>query len=167
MAGRPASGPENPLIALLQRVSEADVSVSGESVGGIGRGLLAFLAVEPQDDPLVARRLIDRIVAYRVFPDGADRMNLGLVDVGGQLLLVPQFTLAADTRKGLRPSFAGAAGPELGERLFDIARAHACARLPGRVAAGRFGADMKVRLVNDGPVTFWMQIPVPGETERA
>jgi D-aminoacyl-tRNA deacylase len=155
------------LIALLQRVSEADVSVNSESVGTIGRGLLAFLAVEPRDEPLVARRLIDRIVAYRMFPDSTDRMNLSLDDSRGALLLVPQFTLAADTRRGLRPSFATVAGPELGERLFDIACNHARSVLPGRVAAGRFGADMKVRLVNDGPVTFWMQIPVPGETELA
>ena len=155
------------MIALLQRVTEADVSVGGEIVGAIGGGLLVFLAVEHRDEAAHAQRLVDRLAAYRVFPDSADRMNLSLVDVGGELLLVSQFTLAADTRRGLRPSFTTAAAPELGERLFNVAVAHARSLLPGRVATGRFGADMKVRLINDGPVTFWLQIPTPGETEQA
>jgi D-tyrosyl-tRNA(Tyr) deacylase len=153
------------LIGLLQRVSEAAVTVDGERVATIGRGLLVFLAVEPRDTAVIAERLIERLVAYRVFGDSADRMNLSLAHVGGELLLVSQFTLAADTRKGLRPSFTSAAPPELGERLFRVAVEHARALLPGKVAAGRFGADMKVHLVNDGPVTFWMQIPIPAETE--
>jgi D-tyrosyl-tRNA(Tyr) deacylase len=145
------------MIVLIQRVSEASVSVDGEIVGKIGAGLLAFVAVEPGDDDATARRLVERTVAYRVFDDGAGRMNLSLVDTGGELLLVSQFTLAADTRKGLRPSFTTAAAPELGQLLFARVVEHAREALPGRIATGRFGADMKVSLVNDGPVTFWLR----------
>lgn len=146
------------MIGLLQRVSDARVTVDGREVGAIGRGLLVMLAVEPGDETGQADRLVERLVGYRVFPDEDDRMNLSVQDVGGELLLVPQFTLAADTRKGMRPSFSHAAPPELGRRLFDYVLETARRRLPGRVATGEFGADMKVSLTNDGPVTFWLRI---------
>jgi D-tyrosyl-tRNA(Tyr) deacylase len=152
------------MIGLLQRVSHADVVVGGETVGRIGRGLLVLLAVEPGDGPAQAVRLIDRLAGYRVFADGEDRMNLSVADVGGEMLLVPQFTLAADTRKGMRPSFTGAASPALGRELFDVAVEEARRRLPGRVATGRFGADMQVSLTNDGPVTFWLRVSAANET---
>lgn len=126
-------------------------------MGEVAQGLLVFLAVEPADTEAQADRLIDRLVRYRVFEDEAGRMNLNLLDAGGGLLLVPQFTLAADTDKGLRPSFTGAAPPELGRRLFEYA-VHSARRLLGeRVATGRFGAHMLVSLTNDGPVTLWLQ----------
>jgi D-tyrosyl-tRNA(Tyr) deacylase len=143
------------MIALIQRVTEARVVVAGEVVGAIGRGLLAFVAVEPGDDERSADRLLERILGYRVFPDAQGRMNLGLSDVGGGLLLVSQFTLAADTRKGMRPSFSSAAAPDQGRRLFDhlVERART---VHAPVATGRFAADMQVALVNDGPVTFWL-----------
>lgn len=143
------------MIALIQRVTEARVVVAGEVVGTVGRGLLAFVAVEPGDTEARADRLLERILGYRVFPDGEARMNLSLADVGGGLLLVSQFTLAADTQKGMRPSFSSAAPPEEGRRLFEhlVERARA---VHGEVATGRFGADMQVALVNDGPVTFWL-----------
>ena len=145
------------MIALLQRVSRGEVEVDGAIVGQIGRGLLVLLAVEPADTEAEADRLIDRLARYRVFEDDAGRMNLSLLETGGELLLVPQFTLAADTGKGLRPSFTSAASPEQGERLFRYAADQAAARLPGRVALGRFGAHMRVSLTNDGPVTFWLR----------
>jgi D-aminoacyl-tRNA deacylase len=151
------------VIGLIQRVAEASVRIDGEVVGTIGPGLLALLAVEPGDTDEIGRKLIERIVAYRVFTDPDGKMNLSLAETGGSLLLVSQFTLAADTRKGLRPSFTSAAPPGLGRELFERAVAHAGTLLPGRVATGRFGAEMKVALVNDGPVTFWLQIPTrPG-----
>ncbi|HET9693594.1 MAG TPA: D-aminoacyl-tRNA deacylase [Steroidobacteraceae bacterium] len=153
------------MISLIQRVSEASVTVDGERVGWIGHGLLALVAVEPGDTEATARRLVDRMIAYRVFDDANGRMNRSVADVGGQLLMVSQFTLAADTRKGLRPSFSSAADPALGRELFERAVEYARATLPGKVAAGRFGAHMQVALVNDGPVTFWLQIPTPGATE--
>ena len=153
------------MILLIQRVSEAYVSVHGEIVGQIGRGLLVFVAVEPGDDDAIARRLVDRAVAYRVFDDEAGRMNLSLADTGGELLLVSQFTLAADTRKGLRPSFTTAAPPELGRELFERVVAYAREALPGRIATGRFGADMQVSLVNDGPVTFWLRFSAASANE--
>ena len=143
------------MIALIQRVTEARVVVGGEVVGAIGRGLLAFVAVEPGDTEARAERLLERVLGYRVFPDTEGRMNLGLTDVGGGLLLVPQFTLAADTRKGMRPSFSAAAAPQDGRPLFDHLVDQARAAHP-EVATGRFGADMQVALVNDGPVTFWL-----------
>jgi D-tyrosyl-tRNA(Tyr) deacylase len=155
------------MISLIQRVAEASVRVRGELVGAIGPGLVALLAVEPGDSEETGQRLIDRILAYRVFGDADGKMNLSLRDTGGSLLLVSQFTLAADTRKGLRPSFTSAAPPELGRELFERALAYASAVLPGKVATGRFGADMQVALVNDGPVTFWLQIPTHPATERA
>lgn len=145
------------MIALLQRVSQARVDVQGETVGRIGRGLLVLLAVEPADTTPLVERLIERLLRYRVFEDDAGRMNLSLLDVGGELLLVPQFTLAADTSKGLRPSFTTAASPELGMRLFAHAVDLARRELGPRVASGRFGANMQVSLTNDGPVTIWLE----------
>ena len=153
------------MILLIQRVSEANVRVDDDIVGQIGPGLLAFVAVEPGDDDATARRLVDRAVSSRVFGDDAGRMNLSLADTGGELLLVSQFTLAADTRKGLRPSFTTAAAPEPGRRLFERVVEYARATLPGKVATGRFGADMKVALVNDGPVTFWLRFSAATATE--
>jgi len=149
------------VIALLQRVTHGRVEVSGEVVGKIGPGLLALLAVEPSDTEAQADRLIERLLGYRVFEDDAGRMNLSLVDTGGGLLLVPQFTLAADTGKGMRPSFASAASPEHGQALFDYAVGQARSRLGERVATGRFGAHMQVSLTNDGPVTFWLRTAAP------
>lgn len=148
-------------IALLQRVSEAAVRVDGEVVGQIGHGLLVLFCAEPHDSPGDVERLVDRMLIYRIFGDAAGRMNLGLREVGGGLLLVPQFTLAADTRKGNRPSFSHAAPPALGRILFDHALAHA-RRHHDPVASGLFGADMKVSLVNDGPVTFWLSTGAKG-----
>ena len=142
------------MIALLQRVTEARVEVDHQVVGRIGPGLLVLLAVEPRDDGPTAKRMIDRLLRYRIFDDSAGRMNLSVLDTGGGVLLVPQFTLAADTSKGLRPSFTSAAPPEEGRALFDCAVAHARAALGDRLATGRFGAHMQVSLVNDGPVTF-------------
>lgn len=145
------------MIGLLQRVSVARVVVDGATVGEIDRGLLVLLGVESADTVAEADRLLERLLNYRVFSDEAGKMNLSLRDVAGGLLLVPQFTLAADTHKGLRPSFSTAAPPERGRVLFDhvVARAQA---LHSSVAQGRFGADMLVTLTNDGPVTFWLQI---------
>jgi D-tyrosyl-tRNA(Tyr) deacylase len=149
------------MIALLQRVSAARVEVGGEVCGAIGRGLLVLLGVQAGDTAADAERLIGRVLDYRVFADAAGRMNRSLRDSGGGLLLVPQFTLVADTRKGLRPSFSGAAAPELGRALFEHALAYARARHT-EVAQGRFGADMQVTLTNDGPVTFWLQLGPSG-----
>lgn len=146
------------MIGLLQRVSEASVRVEGETVGEIGRGLLVLVGVERGDSEAEADRLLQRMLGYRVFPDAQDKMNLSLADIGGGLLLVPQFTLPADTRKGTRPSFTPAAPPVEGERLFTYLLEKARVSHSG-VAAGRFGADMKVALVNDGPVTFWLHVP--------
>ena len=147
------------MIALLQRVSDARVDVEGVTVGAIGAGLLVLLAVEPADTGSQAASLVDRLLHYRVFEDQAGRMNLSLLDTGGGLLLVPQFTLAADTGKGLRPSFTGAAPPAQGRQLFDVAADHARRQLGSRLATGRFGAHMRVSLTNDGPVTFWLRTP--------
>jgi D-tyrosyl-tRNA(Tyr) deacylase len=149
------------VIGLLQRVSEGKVTVRSETVGAIGPGLLVLVGVERGDGQAQADRLLERLLGYRVFPDEQDRMNLSLRDTGGGLLLVPQFTLAADTAKGMRPSFTPAAPPAEGERLFDhlVTRARAVHR---QVATGRFGADMKVSLVNEGPVTFTLRVPPPG-----
>lgn len=147
------------MIALLQRVSDARVEVERVTVGQIGAGLLVLLAVEPSDNDARAESLVDRLLRYRVFEDEAGRMNRSLLDTGGELLLVPQFTLAADTGKGLRPSFTGAAPPALGRRLYELAVECARRQLGSRLATGRFGAHMRVSLTNDGPVTFWLQTP--------
>lgn len=144
------------MIGLLQRVSEARVAVGGECVGATGRGLLVLVGVQKGDSEPKADRLLERLLGYRVFPDAADRMNLSLRDIDGDLLLVPQFTLAADTRKGTRASFTCAAPPEDGRRLFDYLVEQA-GRQHRQVQTGRFGADMQVSLTNDGPVTFWLE----------
>jgi D-tyrosyl-tRNA(Tyr) deacylase len=146
------------MIALIQRVSKAAVHVNGQCLGRIRHGILALIGVERNDSEKEADRLLQRILAYRIFPDGEDRMNLDLRETGGSLLIVPQFTLAANTRKGNRPSFTAAAEPAEGQRLFDYLVDRASGQL-AHVATGRFGADMKVSLVNDGPVTFWLQVP--------
>ena len=151
------------MIALIQRVTEASVTVETRITGKIGAGILALIGFERGDDMDGAARLLTRVLTYRIFPDDAGRMNLSLADTGGGLLLVPQFTLAADTHKGTRPGFSTAAAPELARTMFaqclTLARAsHA------DVAAGEFGAHMRVALVNDGPVTFWLRMP-PGDKE--
>lgn len=143
--------------ALLQRVSQAQVQVAGEQIGAIEQGLLVLVAVEPQDTRESADKLLRRLLDYRVFSDAAGKMNLSLRDVAGGLLLVSQFTLAADTRSGLRPSFSSAAPPALGEQLFGYLVEQA-RLLHATVATGRFGADMQVSLTNDGPVTFLLQV---------
>lgn len=144
------------MIGLLQRVTRAEVRVADESIGRIDRGLLVLVGVQKGDDEAHAERLLERLLGYRVFEDGDGRMNLSVRDVTGGLLLVPQFTLAADTRKGRRPSFSGAAGPAEGARLFAFLLERARLQL-GAVQSGRFGANMQVSLVNDGPVTFWLE----------
>lgn len=144
------------MIGLLQRVGEASVAVEGEQVGRIGRGLLVLVGVQRDDAERDAARLAERILGYRVFSDAEGRMNRSLADERGGLLLVPQFTLAADTRKGTRASFTRAAAPETGERLFDLLVQY-CRDGLETVETGRFGADMQVALVNDGPVTFWLE----------
>jgi len=148
------------MIALLQRVTRAWVDVDGSRIGAINSGLMVLLGVERGDGIAQADRLLERLLGYRVFADGEGRMNLSVVDTGAGLLLVPQFTLAADTRKGRRPSFTSAAEPEEGRRWFDYFVEQARIR-HDPVACGRFGANMQVGLVNDGPVTFWLQVP-PG-----
>jgi D-tyrosyl-tRNA(Tyr) deacylase len=141
--------------ALLQRVSRAEVRVGGESVGAIGRGLLVLVAVAPSDDELVAAALATRVVGLRIFPDEEGRTNLSLIDVGGAVLVVSQFTLYADSRRGRRPSFIGAAGPVQGEKLYEsFCGAVAASGVP--LERGRFGAHMDVELVNDGPFTVWL-----------
>jgi D-tyrosyl-tRNA(Tyr) deacylase len=145
------------MIALLQRVTEAWVDVDGERIGSIGAGLMVLVGVERDDGALQADRLLDRMLGYRVFGDTAGRMNLGLSDTGGGLLLVPQFTLAADTSNGRRPGFSLAASPEEGEKWFNYLVEKARVKHP-LVETGQFGANMQVGLVNDGPVTFWLQV---------
>jgi D-tyrosyl-tRNA(Tyr) deacylase len=144
------------VIGLLQRVSQARVDVDGRTIGAIERGLLVMVGIQRTDTDADAARLLERLLGYRVFPDDAGRMNLSLAGVGGGLLLVPQFTLAADTRRGSRASFSSAAAPETAEKLFlhlvELARARY-----EPVASGTFGADMQVTLTNDGPVTFWLE----------
>lgn len=146
------------MIALLQRVQGASVHVDGRVVGEIARGIMALIGVEKGDRNAQADRLLERILGYRIFPDARDKMNLSVRDINGGLLLVPQFTLAADTRTGMRPSFSSAASPEQGRLVFDYLYERAC-RSGLQVAGGVFGADMQVHLVNDGPVTFWLQVP--------
>ena len=144
------------MIALIQRVSRAHVEVAGHTVGAIERGVLALVGVQRGDVPATAERLLERVLTYRIFADTEGRMNLSLREVRGGLLLVPQFTLAADTSKGTRAGFSPAAAPEEARELFDgLARLARATHSP--VAAGEFGAHMQVTLVNDGPVTFWLQ----------
>ena len=146
------------MIALIQRVTEAAVDVDGARVGAIGNGLLALVAVEPGDGEPQFARMAQRLLGYRVFSDAAGKMNLGLAETGGGLLLVPQFTLAADTDSGMRPSFTSAATPELGRAGFERLVLLCRAAHPG-VETGRFGAHMMVSLTNDGPVTFRLRVP--------
>jgi D-tyrosyl-tRNA(Tyr) deacylase len=144
------------MIALIQRVSEASVTVEGQSIGSIDGGLVALIGVHRDDQLHQAQRLAERLITYRVFEDAEGRMNLDVRQVGGGLLLIPQFTLAADTNAGNRPSFGNAAKPDLARRLFDAVVAAARSDW-NRVEEGRFGANMDVSLVNQGPVTFWLE----------
>ncbi|MEY2854448.1 MAG: D-aminoacyl-tRNA deacylase [Pseudomonadota bacterium] len=146
------------MIALLQRVSEARVDVDGHTVGAIGRGILALIGVEAGDTVSSAERLAERMLTYRIFPDNQGKMNLDIGEIGGDLLIVPQFTLAADTSKGNRPGFQTAAPPDAAQVLFETLLARA-RTLHGRVETGVFGASMQVSLVNDGPVTFSLRVP--------
>jgi D-tyrosyl-tRNA(Tyr) deacylase len=148
------------MIGLLQRVTSASVTVSGATVAAIDAGLLVLVGVERGDASAQAQRLAERLLGYRVFADGAGRMNLNVQQAGGAVLLVPQFTLAADTQRGMRPGFATAAAPADGEALFTELR-EAIRGAGGSVQAGRFGADMQVALVNNGPVTFRLRVPPP------
>ena len=148
------------MIGLLQRVSSARVEIGTDVVGAIGRGLMVLIGVERGDSEREGDRLVERLIGYRVFPDAGGKMNRSVADTGGGLLLVPQFTLPADTRKGARPSLSNAAPPDTGRRLFDhvVSRAQA---LHPVVETGRFGAHMRVTLTNDGPVTFTLRVPPP------
>jgi D-tyrosyl-tRNA(Tyr) deacylase len=159
---RAQSGRGEKLIALIQRVSTASVTVDGGVVGAIDRGILALIGVETGDDAASGERLLERVLGYRIFEDHDGRMNLSLREVAGGLLLVPQFTLAADTRKGTRPGFSTAAAPEAAREAFAQLLAAARAR-HSPVASGEFGAHMQVALVNEGPVTFWLRTPVNNE----
>ena len=145
------------MIALIQRVTEAKVVVNDKNIGEIQQGVLAFIGIEKNDSEEQVTRLLDKILSYRIFADADDKMNLSVQDINGGLLLVPQFTLAADTQKGCRPSFSSAAPPALGEKLFDEFVKQAKNKYQ-QVETGQFGADMKVSLSNDGPVTFWLQV---------
>ena len=145
------------MIALIQRVTEARVEVAGQTVGAIGRGILALVGVERGDGEAQAARLAERVLGYRIFPDTEGKMNLSLLDIKGELLAVPQFTLAADTRAGTRPGFSTAASPQEGRRLFERF-VFLSVQKQLSVKTGEFGAGMKVSLVNDGPVTFWLQV---------
>jgi D-tyrosyl-tRNA(Tyr) deacylase len=147
------------VIALIQRVTQASVCVGDEIVGAIGQGILALVGVERGDSDAQSARLAQKVLAYRIFPDPAGKMNLSLQDIGGELLAVPQFTLVADTHSGTRPSFSVGASPEEGSQLFDRFVFHAGKAV--NVKTGRFGAHMRVSLVNDGPVTFWLRV-APG-----
>ena len=144
------------MIGLLQRVSEASVTVSGKVIASIGPGLLVLVAVQPDDTPQKARRLAERLLGYRVFPDDGQRMNQSLLELDYELLLVPQFTLAADTKKGTRASFTRAAPAQKGREYFALLLEFCREALP-QTASGEFGADMQVALINDGPVTFWLE----------
>ncbi len=145
------------MIGLLQRVSHASVRIDDSTIAEINKGLLVLIGMQQEDDQESANRLFQKIISYRVFPDDNDKMNHSLKDINGGLLLVPQFTLAADTNKGLRPSFSNAAPPNKGKPLFDYLKEHAKSNYPD-TSFGVFGADMQVSLVNDGPVTFWLEI---------
>jgi D-tyrosyl-tRNA(Tyr) deacylase len=146
------------VIALVQRVARARVEVEGEVVGAIDAGLLVFVCAESGDDEGHADRLVDKLLKLRIFGDAAGKMNRSVVDIGGALLIVSQFTLAADTSGGNRPSFAGAAAPDLGRRLYERIVETARSR-HAKVATGRFGAEMQVHLVNEGPVTIQIRLP--------
>jgi D-tyrosyl-tRNA(Tyr) deacylase len=154
------------MIALLQRVSRASVEIAGEHIAGIGPGLLVFVGVEHADRAPQAERLLERVLGYRVFEDAEGRMNRSLTEMQGGLLLVPQFTLAADTTRGMRPSFTPAADPETGKHWFDY-MAGIAVRSHSPVGCGIFGADMQVELVNEGPVTFWLQVRPDRQPPRA
>lgn len=149
------------MISLLQRVTEAWVDIGDQRVASIETGMMALVGVERGDEMAQAARLLERLLAYRIFPDDEGRMNRSLADIRGGLLLVPQFTLVADTAKGNRPGFSRGASPEDGRRLFEALVAQARGRHP-HVQTGQFGADMQVGLVNDGPVTFWLRVPPEG-----
>ena len=145
------------MIGLLQRVRQAQVDIGGECVASIGAGLLVLVGVQHVDNEATADRLLERLLGYRVFTDADGKMNLNIKQTAGELLLVPQFTLAADTRSGMRPGFSTAASPAEGQRLFTYLLEQArLQQLP--VASGQFGEDMQVSLVNDGPVTFWLEV---------
>ena len=148
------------MLALVQRVREARVEIAGETVGAIAGGLLVFVCAEPADTDAQADKLVAKLLKLRIFSDDAGKMNRSVSDIGGGLLLVPQFTLAADTQSGTRPSFTPAAAPEEGRRLFEYFVRQAGNAHP-LVQTGQFGADMKVSLTNDGPVTFWLQVKPP------
>jgi D-tyrosyl-tRNA(Tyr) deacylase len=144
------------MIALIQRVSRASVTVNDNCTGAIDRGVLALIGIQATDSAAQASRLLERLLTYRIFADDAGKMNRNLRDIGGGLLLVPQFTLVADTHKGTRPGFSAGAPPELARQLFETLLSAARSAHP-QVAAGEFGADMQVELINDGPVTFWLE----------
>lgn len=145
----------HPVIGLIQRVSCAHVDVQQKTIASIQQGICALIGVEKSDSPATADRLLERMLSYRIFADAEGKMNRSLVDVQGELLIVPQFTLPADTRKGTRPGFSKAASPELGRHLFEYLKEQARQKY-GKVCSGQFGADMQLHLVNDGPVTFWL-----------
>jgi D-aminoacyl-tRNA deacylase len=150
------------VIALIQRVSQAAVTVDARTVGEIGRGILALIGIERGDSAAQSERLLERVLTYRIFEDDEGRMNLSVADIQGGLLLVPQFTLAADTQKGTRPGFSTAEKPDVARKMFELWVAAARARHP-QVACGEFGAHMRVSLVNDGPVTFWLRSAPAGD----
>jgi len=145
------------MIGLIQRVSTASVEVENKVIGSIDQGILLLVGVEREDNEKKADRLLERILTYRIFADQNDKMNLSLQDISGGLLLVPQFTLAADTKKGTRPGFSTAATPDRAKQLFEYC-VNKANEFYSPVATGKFGADMKVCLINDGPVTFWIQV---------
>lgn len=145
------------MITIIQRVTQSSVTVNNQIIGEISRGILALVAIEKTDTPAIAQRLLERVLNYRIFADCDDKMNLSVRDIGGGLLLVPQFTLAANTDKGNRPSFASAAPPEFGREMFDYLQKQA-KEIFNNVEFGEFGADMKVALINDGPVTFLLKV---------
>ena len=145
------------MIGLIQRVSHAQVDINKSCIAEIKQGILSLVAIQKNDTPSHAEKLLNRILSYRIFPDKDGKINMSLQDIHGGLLIVPQFTLAADTRKGTRPSFSSAASPEHGEELFDHMIKYAT-RVYAHVSEGKFGADMKVSLTNDGPVTFWLEV---------
>jgi len=158
------------MIGLIQRVARAEVVVDGAPVGRIGSGIVLLLAVQRGDVEATGDRLLDRVLSYRIFADAQQRMNLSLLDTRGELLVVSQFTLAADTQKGTRAGFSRAATPAEGERLYDyfVSRARIRAAPAGvGIATGRFGADMQVTLTNDGPVTFWLEVSPPADSQSA